>query len=169
MGWHWWRNSRRFGLFELAVALVFAAVAVRAVTLALPSPLRAERRRVVLAVFISAAPSGLEKVLRPGEKVWCARNGAVLGRVSSISSRPAIMNQHPGWSAARDILILLAGTGRYQTGRGLFLGRNLAVRVGETYPLRCTLGSFWGRVERISLTGEDFSRHLSPSAVALCP
>ena len=169
MGWQWWRNIRRFGLFELAVALVFAAVAVRAVTLALPSPLRAERRRVVLAVFVSAAPDGLEKVLRPGEKVWCARNGAVFGRISSISSRPAIMSQHPGWAVARDILVSLAGTGRYQAGRGLYLGRNLAVRVGETYPLRCTLGSFWGRVERISLIGEDFSRRLPPLAVALCP
>ena len=169
MGWQWPWKSRRFCLVDLAVLLVLAAVAARAVIAVLPSPLHAERRRVVLAVFISAAPAGLEEALRPGERVWCARNGAVLGRVSSVSSRPATMSRRPGWSMPRDILILLAGTGRFQAERGLYLGRNLAIRVGETYPLRCTLGSFWGRVERISLTGKEVSWCLPPLVVSLCP
>lgn len=135
---------------DLALLVVMAALAARAVAAVLPKPLRAERRRVEAAFFVADAPSGLAEALRPGERIWCGRNGAALGRIKEIRARPSA-GQRRGWSAAQDLLILVESTGRYRAGQGLYLHRQMPVRVGESYPLRTTLGSFWGRLERLRL------------------
>ena len=144
----------RWRLFDLILALVMAAIAIRAILAVLPVPLTAERRRVQIWLFVASVSGGMEQTLVRGEQVWRARDGAKLGRIEAIRSRPALdANHRSGWQAWRDILLCLSATGRYQAGRGLYLGRNLPVRVGDVYPLRTTLGAFWGRVERISLLG----------------
>lgn len=147
--WPW--KLRRTRILDLALALVLIALAVRAILAVLPAPLQAERRRARVSIYVTAAPGGLREVLVPGERVWCARDGVMLGRIIRVEARPASAAARPAWDGAADLLVMLSVTGRYQAGRGLYLDRNLAVRVGETYPLRSTLGAFWGRVERISL------------------
>ncbi len=138
-------------MIEIAAIAVFLAVAVRAVVSVLPVPLRAERRQAAIVVFVAAASPGLADCLAEGEYVWHAGNGAALGRVVSVRSRPASGSTGSGWSARRDFLVRLAGAGRYQAGKGLYLGRNMPIRVGEIYPLRTTLGAFRGKVEEIAL------------------
>ena len=141
----------RLRSFDLILILIFGAIAIRAIVAALPVPLIAARRQVELLIFVSSTSQGMEDALTVGEYIRYARNGTSLGRIIAIHSRPAQdSEQGRWWSAARDILIHLSTTGRYRAGRGLYLSRNLPARVGETYPLRTTLGSFWGRVERIT-------------------
>ncbi|MGE5551122.1 MAG: hypothetical protein ACM3ZC_11435 [Bacteroidota bacterium] len=144
----------RFRLRDLALAVVFGAIAIRAATAALPVPLGTEPRQVHITFFIKDVSAGLLGALPPGETVRHAKNGAALGRIISAQSRPArepASGRH--WSEALDVLAVVAGKGRFRAGKGLYLGRNLPVRVGESYPLRTTLASFWGRVERIKVAG----------------
>lgn len=138
--------------WNLAIFLVFALIALRALAAVLPVPLRAERRRVSIALFVEGAPEGLAAVLR-GENAWHARGGALLGRIVDVQTRPARDPSRRSWSAPLDLLAVVEGGGRYRRGKGLYLDRNLPIRVGETYPLRTTLGAFWGRVERITVRG----------------
>ncbi|MCL6613797.1 MAG: DUF4330 family protein [Firmicutes bacterium] len=145
--WPW--KSGRIKPIDLGLFLVAAAIAVRAVVAVLPVPLGARERRVAIAVFVASAPSGLAESLRRGERVWCARNGGTFGEIISVQVRPAEAAR-PGWSPRVDLLILLSGRGRYRPGSGLYLDRGLAVRIGESFPLRTALAAFSGRVERLS-------------------
>lgn len=141
---------------QIVMALVFLAIAVRVVAALLPVPLNAERRMVRLYLFVQASPNGLADVLPVDETIRHARSGVLFGRIISVQSRPAVVpSSKPGWASSRDLLIELSAGARFQAGKGLYLGRNLAVRVGETHLFRTTFGVFWGRVERISLNSRD--------------
>lgn len=139
-----------------AVVLICVIIALRALAAALPVPLRAEPRRARVAIFVAGASLGLARALAPGERIWHAGGGALLGRIVDVRTRPAPESSpRRAWSAPVDLLAVVEGSGRYRPGKGLYLGRNLPVRVGESYPLRTTLGSFWGRVEEITLHRPD--------------
>jgi len=138
---------------DLAIFAIAAVIAIRAINLILPIPLAAERRRIEVEIYIGAASEGLIEALKPGERIWSARNGASLGRIRDVRKRPAA---DPGrsWSKSSDLLLRVTGSGRFQRDLGLFIQRNQAVRVGEAYPFKTALGSFWGRIERVTLLGE---------------
>lgn len=146
---HW---PGRLRPLNLAIFLIAVAIAIRALSLVVPIPITAERRRIEMEIFVNAASEGLIDALKPGERLWSARNGASFGRIVDVRRRLAA-DQGRSWSRKNDILLRVAGTGRFQRDLGLFIQRNQAVRVGESYPLRTALGSFWGRIERLTLLG----------------
>ncbi len=142
----------RMRLLDLVLYITFICLAVRAGAAVLPTPLGAENRRGVLSLYISGASPALVKALPAGEPVWYSRNKAPIGRVRRVYARPAAAKTRAGWYTPRDLLLVLETSGRYKTGAGYFLGRNLPARIGETYLLQCTLATFRGRVEDLALS-----------------